>query len=225
MMKRHLALAAFAALAGCAGMRPPQTFPDVDWKASQGVVVVARTQPGGYLPQFPACLKPDVLCMDPPPFWFRARILDVVFGSIGRTSIVAATTSHYGMEQFGQHGKASLIRLAVAGSAIVMPRYAEAVLHADRSGALFIVLDDPDPIWWLPCSVVETVVDIDPGQFADDLLIPADFLSEDEIARRGSFLHRTDTGFSPRKAIPVSGLEQHLRSRYAGQELPACQAE
>lgn len=224
-MNRCIAIALLALLAGCAGMRPPQSFPDVNPEASHDAVVVAKTQRGNYLPQFPNCTRPDVICMDPPPFWFRAQVVDVVFGSVEQTSIVAATTSHYGMESFGMVGGPSLLRLALDGSAIVMPRYAEAVLHADRSGELFVVLDGPDPIWWLPCSVMEVAVDIDVGRFADDLSIPAEHVSQDEVARGEGFLARTDSGFLPKKGLPVASLERHLRSRYAGQELPECRQQ
>lgn len=224
-MKRCIAMASLALLAGCAGMRPPQSFPVVDWEASHDAVVVAKTQRGNYLPQFPECEGPDVICMDPPPFWFRARVVDVVFGSVERTSIVAATTSHYGIELFGLAGEPSLLRLALDGSAIVMPRYAEAALHAGRKGELFVILNGPDPIWWLPCSVMDVVVDIDVDQFADDLLIPAEYVSQEEIAKGEDFLARTDTGFLPKKGLPVSSLGRHLRSRYAGQRLPECRQE
>ena len=223
-MKVCIGIAALALLAGCAGMRPPHVYPEWEPATSHDAVVVATTQLGDYLPKLPACESKDVICMDPPPFWFRARVLDVVFGSIERTSIVASTTSHYGMGQFGRGSDPSLFRLAVGNGAIIMPRYARAALHADRSGELFVILNGRGPIGWLPCSIIEVAVDIDVAGFADDLLIPAESVAEDEVINE-VFFARTEGGFLPRKGLPVSRLAEHLRSRYAGQKLPECRQE
>ena len=225
IMRACLALGSFAVLCGCAGMRPPKAFPDLDGETSQDALVVAKLGNGNYLPEFPKCKNLEVICMDPPPFWFRARVQDVVFGSLEQSRIIAATTSHYGMGPFVSYRGPELLRLAVDGDAIVMLRYAYADLHADKIGDLFVILRGPEPIWWLPCSAMDLIVDIDARQFADDLMLPKEYVSQYEIEKAKDFLVRTDTGYLPRKGLPVAALKHHLDSEYAGQKLPRCEPD
>ena len=61
-------------LAACASI--PGPFPELNESALVDVVAVVRFRRGAYLQQFPGCDRPDVICMDPPPFELRAEVVE-----------------------------------------------------------------------------------------------------------------------------------------------------
>lgn len=200
-------LVASAAVAG-----PPDHFPDIPIKSAQPLLVVASVKSGDYLPQFPECSKPDILCMDPPPFWFKAKIDSSVYGSPVPSRLNVATTSHYGMSRWADYGKQRfLVSLLTDGRDFIMPRYAMAELTEDNTGNLHLLVLQKQPIWWLPCSVWALRTEISAKDFPATLEIP-ELESDFYVDEVPELFHRTGSGIVPRYAIPVTVLATDLRA-------------
>ena len=120
-------------------------------------LAVVELEAQGELPQFAECKMPEVLCMDPAPTWFRARVLDTLHGPSLPPRFHGATTSHYGPMQMAspQYGKPRLMLLMSDGDRHVMLRYANGFLAEDRQGFLHLVLVNSRPVWWLPCGAMD----------------------------------------------------------------------
>ena len=58
----------------------PSSFPEFSLSDATPHLIIATVSAGKYLPEFAECGKPDVICIDPPPFWFSARIAKLVYG-------------------------------------------------------------------------------------------------------------------------------------------------
>lgn len=139
--------------AGGAGARPPEVYPSIDPQQARPLLVVAGVEPGAHFAPFPECDKPDVLCMDPAPFWFRARVLMKVFGQDVPPNLEVATTSHYGMQGYGNDDQPRLVYIQTDGDHFVMPRYASGRLLRSRTGELYLLTLQVPELSWLPCSV------------------------------------------------------------------------
>ena len=100
----------FVALTGCASTVPPVQFSELDVSSSTDIVVVVTARHGGILPPFAECNRADVICMDPPPFWFRVRVLDAFTGH------GFGTTRGGGQHQSLRHGGDDQRRRAEVGS-------------------------------------------------------------------------------------------------------------
>ena len=208
----QLAASALGFYASVAFAAPPKQFPIFDRESAKPILVVATVRPGKYLPEFAECSNPDTICMDPPPFWFSARVKSVVHGTKTPSRLDVATTSHYGMSELELLGSQPLLlSLLTNGSEFVMPRYAMAALTEDKQGNLHVLVIRPQPIWWLPCSVTELRQEISPDDFPGDIEIPMD---EAEIYTKESpeLFRVTATGATPIYAIPVSRIGAHLDS-------------
>lgn len=191
---------------------PPKHFPAFTRESAKPVLVVATVRPGKYLPEFSECSNPNTICMDPPPFWFKARVMSVVHGTSTQRRLNVATTSHYGMSELELLGSQPLlISLLTDGNEFVMPRYAMAGLTEDKQGNLYMLVLRSQPIWWLPCSVAGLRQEISLDDFPGDIEIPKD---EAEIYVKDSpeLFRVTATGATPIYAIPVSSIGAHLDS-------------
>lgn len=213
-MNRLLSLVAvivsvFPSLASAA---PPTKFPTLGRESAEPMVVVATVRPGKYLPQFAECADPNTVCMDPPPFWFKANVVDVVYGKGVPRRLSVATTNHFGMpvmEMFGR--KPILISLLTDGREFLMPRYAMGELTRDKSGSFHLVVLRSEPIWWLPCSVSELREEIDSSDFPGNLELPKE---NAKVYMRDSpaLFRATANGAMPLYAIPVARIRAHLAS-------------
>ena len=192
---------------------PPKQFPAFPRESAMPALVVATVRPGKYLPQFPECSGSNLntICMDPPPFWFKAKVESVVFGASLPTRLNVATTSHYGMSELELFEQPLLISLLTDGKEFVMPRYAMTGLTQDKQGNLYVLVLRQQPIWWLPCSVSTLRQEISPDAFPDDLNIPRD---EAELYIKDSpeLFRVTATGATPIYAISISRLGAHMDS-------------
>lgn len=203
--------AAFLAplLAVAQSLAPPfPAYPELDQASTRHVLVVAEVIEQQYLPDFPECGREDVVCMDPPPTWFRARVLQRVHADAPSVEFLAATTDHFGITLLPPEGEAPsprLMLLATDGRAMRMPRYANAVVARDSRGGFHLVMHDDDTVPWLPCGLWDLAEPInDAGlaqsaalarsEYADDMTWDPEFFTVD-----GSFAH-------PRFSIPVAGL-------------------
>lgn len=209
---RIAALFAFGFGTSAANADAPDSFPDIRTESARPLLVVASVRPGAYLPQFPECSKPDTLCMDPPPFWFKAKIDSVVYGGRVPARLNVATASHYGMSRWADFGaQRFLVSLLTDGRDFIMPRYAMAELTEDNAGNLHLIVLHKQPIWWLPCSAWALRTEISAKDFPATLEIPeqeSDYYTDDvpELFRR------TGSGIVPRFAIPIAQLATHLRA-------------
>lgn len=197
-------------LASCAS--PPKKYPDFLPETASLMVVLGTVEPGGYFPDFPECKDPGVICMDPPPFWFTVHVKSEVYGKNIPTRIVAATTSHMGMDQFESINSESLLILLLrSGRDFVMPRYAFADLVKNNQGEWYLVVRMKDPIWWLPCSISQLREEIVPSDFPAELLIPLEDASL-HVDENPELFRVTALGAMPLYAVSVERLGAHLRS-------------
>ena len=199
-------------VAATADASVPDSFPDIRTESGQPLLVVASIRPGGYLPQFPECEKPGTLCMDPPPFWFKAKIDDSVYGSDIPPHLNVATTSHYGMSSWADFSVPRfLISLLTDGRDFVMPRYAMAELTEDKAGNLHLLVLQKQAIWWLPCSAWALRTEISAKDFPATLEVPKQesYYYADDIPE---LFRRTRSGIVPRYSIPIAALATHLRT-------------
>jgi hypothetical protein len=223
-MPRHslvrLALAQLLLAAGLAHAGPPTVYPEIDPATATYRLAVVEVEAQGEMPPFPHCKMPEVLCMDPAPTWFRARVLDTLHGLSLPPRFHGATTSHYGPMQMAspQYGKARLMLLMSDGDRHVMLRYANGFLAEDRVGFLHLVLVHSRPVWWLPCAAMDLKEPIHDADLARASRIPleeyqrfyASEFSADYIVR-GRHAY-------PRHSLPMAKLAAWLSRQ---RDLPA----
>jgi hypothetical protein len=206
---------------------PPKQFPTFNRDSAKPALVVATVRPGKYLPQSSECSGSDLntICLDPPPFWFKARIKSVIHGASTPPRLNVATTSHYGMSELELlASQPLLISLLTDGNEFVMPRYAMTGLTEDKQGNLYVFVLRQQPIWWLPCSVSNLRQEISPGAFSSDIEIPRD--QADIYIKDSPELFRvTATGATPIYAIPLSRIGAHLDSLAPSASQMACEAD
>lgn len=204
-----LAVACCATPAGAAWAgEPPVVYPQLDPATMASLLVVARTRPGAYLPQFPQCEDPQVLCMDPPPFWLDTEVLVPVHGALTETRIAAASTSHYGMPEERQDA-AYLMRIDTDGRQFVMPRYQRAQLYPDRGGEYYLPLLG-SKVHWLPCSVRSLAREVEGLRGVAAARIPRSLMDGYGIPEHPQLFKVSWRGAMPRYWIAVSDLRTHL---------------
>ena len=216
---RH-ALAPLLVAAGLAHPGPPTVYPEIDPATATYRLAVVELEAQGALPQFAECSSPDVLCMDPPPTWFRARVLDTLHGPSLPPRIHGATTSHYGLMQMAspQYGKARLMLLMSDGDRHVMPRYANGFLAEDRDGFLHLVLADPRPVWWLPCGAMDLEEPIHDAALARASRTPLEDYQRFFASEHGAAYVVRGRHAYPRHSLPMAKLAAWLARQ---RDLPA----
>lgn len=213
-------LAPLLLAAGLAHAGPPAAYPEIDDATATYRLAVVELEAQGELPRFAHCNSPDVLCMDPAPTWFRARVLDTLHGPSLPPRIHGATTSHYGPMQMAspQYGKPRLMLLKSDGDRHVMLRYANGFLAEDRDGFLHLVLVNPRPVGWLPCGAMALKEAIHDAALARASRIPLEHYEQ---------FHATDDGAAyalrgryayPTHSIPMAKLAAWLANQ---RDLPA----
>ena len=208
---RH-ALAPLLLAAGLAHAGPPTAYPEIDEATATYRLAVVELETQGELPQFAHCKMPEVLCMDPAPTWFRARVLDTLHGPSLPPRFHGATTSHYGPMQMAspQYGKPRLMLLMSDGDRHVMLRYANGFLAEDRQGFLHLVLVNSRPVWWLPCAAMDLKEPIHDAALAHASRTPLEHYREymaDED--RAEYRVRGHHAY-PRHSIPMAKLAAWL---------------
>jgi len=192
--------------------KPPTSFPDFDIDSASPILVVAKIRPGKYLPQFSSCSQPDVICIDPEPFWFKAKVKSTVFGAPQPKLLHIATTSHYGMSELELRKKEQLVFIRTDGKHFVMPRYAKLNVTKNRHGDYFIIILAEGPTWWLPCSVQTLREEINPSDFPSDLTISQSWISDYTLKHHRELFHFTEDRATPRFGISLKKLNAHLNS-------------
>lgn len=214
---------AFPLLLVAAVSAPPMPhYPQLEESRLTGLLAVVEVLEQAYLPTFDACDQPDVVCMDPPPTWFRARLLEQVHGKALPGEFFAATTSHYGTTlapDEGQPPSPMLMVLATDGEHLVMPRYSSAPVFRDSIGEFHLIVPDEDMPRWLPCGVSALVAPIN-----DDALAKSAALSLADHPRYddgwdAEFFRVDKTHAYPRFSIPVAHLSEWLSAGHATSDL------
>lgn len=203
-----------AILLGLAGSRaiaaPPAHYPEFSRESAAPMVVVATVKPGKELPQFDDCGKPTVVCIDPPPFWFKASIQSVVYGKRLPRSLNVATTNHFGMAEYELFKSASFLLLVLSdGKEFVMPRYAMEGVFKDKRRHFHMPVYQPAPIFWLPCSVTSLRERISQDDFDEDLAIPQDSY---QVRNNPELFQITAKGAVPLYGVSLARLAVHLDS-------------
>ena len=184
----------------------PTTYPIFEWKDATPAVAVVDVSPGAYLPEMDECKRPDVWCLHS-PFWFNARVKQVVYGDVRSNQLKVATLSHYGMDSYKRPKEPWLVALAFHQNNVVMPLYSADSLARSGKGDLFILVRYPHQPAWLPCSVAELRQPVKKSDFPNAEFVPADDYSVQTnpelyvLSRKGAF---------PRYGIGISAIREHL---------------
>ena len=80
-----------------------------------------------------------------------------------------------------------------------------------------------EPIWWLPCEVIDLAQPIRPGDLVDDLIADPELFPPKKLEAESDYLEVTSAGVVPKFAIPVSTLSNTLQARYHNLPLPYCE--
>lgn len=193
-----------------------RALPAFDEKIAKSLLLVADLAPGEYFarPPKPAkCNQPNVVCleMDPPPFSLIATVRSSVYGPAVQDKIELIVYSHYGMGEYEKGLNSVLIMIKADGQNFLMPRYAKKTLVRNKKNDLYLLIQNSDPIWWLPCSVSDLKEEISSAEFE-----PSIEISENDIKASGAekfpeYFRRTASGVVPRYAIAISKLSAHLK--------------
>jgi hypothetical protein len=209
---RRFVLPPLLLAAGLAQAGPPTAYPEIDPATATYRLAVVELEAQGELPQFAHCKMPEVLCMDPAPTWFRARVLETLHGPSLPPRIHAATTSHYGPMQVAspQYGKPRLMLLMSDGDRHVMPRYANGFLAEDREGFLHLVLVHPRPVWWLPCGAMALKEPIHDAALAHASRIPLEHYQQFHAETNSASYALRGGNAYPRYSLPIAKLAAWL---------------
>ena len=193
-------------------MEVPPAYPELDKTEISRSLVVATMKPGAYLPAFPECANPDVVCMDPPPFWLDAHVLSVIHGDIKAVDIAIASTSHYGMPEEDDPTIAYLMPVVTDARQFILPRYARARLYEGKGGEYYLPVL-PNPIHWLPCSVAEIGREVTGLHRVKHAVIPKDWMQVRGVHEHPEFFKLTWRGAQPRYWTAMSSLREHLSQK------------
>ena len=197
----------------------PSTYAKFDEGAGSLTVVVAELVATEYLKGYD-CPKPKTnpdgsvtgvrICLNPPPFWFKARVLQHVAGAEIGDEFYAVAGSHWGAMKVGAAEPAKLMLLHSNGTALEMVRYAFWPVVKSKDGQYHLIIER-GPIHWLPCWTASLMQEIDDGAFATDLAITREEYDSRWAQDYAAFYRVTADSVRPRYAIPVARLQQRLK--------------
>lgn len=210
-MTTRAALIVVASLlvASCASL--PDTYPELDETRTTDAVAAVRFGTGAHLRQFPECSEPDVICMDPPPFRLRARVVAQLYGPPLPRTLWFASTSHYGIPRHDA-GRLQLVHLVSDGDTHVMPRYHRDEVGRDASGELMMPVY-PHEIPWLPCGTHAIRVEADFRMPRDRFSEPASPYLLEQAKEHPEFYIADRTHVRPRYGIRMDDLAKFLSDR------------
>jgi hypothetical protein len=218
-------LALSVAHAAAAAQPSPRTvYPaisDEAWGQWQRLIVVAELEAGDY--HLPVCPEQkNVICMDPPPSWFKAKVSSTMHGAVAPAELRASTTSHYGKLSEKEAGRPFLLALRTDGDTYVMPRYAKSPLIRNKQGALFLQITSRYPTSWLPCDVSTLIEEVFPENFDDKHSFSVDQLKFRVSQGEKELFKVTGKRAWFRFAIPIDRLHDFLQ-QVAPERSMACE--
>ena len=196
----------------------PTTYPKFEKGAGSLTLVVAEVVATDYLAGYD-CPKSRTnadgttrvsFCLNPPPTWFKARVLQHVAGAEIGDEFYAVTGSHWGAMKVSAAESAKLMLLSSNGTALEMVRYKSWPVAKSRDGEYYLVVQS-GPIHWLPCWTANMMQEIDYGEFAADLAITREEYNSRWAEQHAAFYRVTAKGVRPRYVIPVARLQQGLK--------------
>lgn len=189
---------------------PPARYPEFEGRKTQDLVVVGTMSEGGSLPAFEECASGELICMDPPPFWMRVKVRDVLAGTLDADSVAVASTSHYGAPDTDPEAH-YLMFLVSDGQHYVWKRYARARLYS---------LDDTDylpgygeSIHWLPCGIQSMAIEVPELTRKGVAALPA---TDPRKKERALFKIERKQAV-PRLWIPMPALKRYLTELPVGE--------
>jgi len=150
------------------------------------------------------------VCLNPPPTWFKARVLQHVAGAEIGDAFYAVTGSHWGAMKVGAAEPAKLMLLHSNGTALEMVRYKSWPVVTSRDGQYHLVVQSGS-IHWLPCWAANMMQEIDDGEFAADLAITREEYDTRWAEQYAAFYRVTAESVRPRYVIPVARLQQGFK--------------
>lgn len=195
--------------ASCSTLSKMTAFPSIRTENSHYVLLLVDSiKYKGELPESEKCRGPTTICMDPPPFWFTATVLESIYGNVQAREISIAATSHYGSREIEEWQGPALVALITSGRDFVMLRYALQEMVPGKDGKRFLFVGDSTPPWWLPCSASSLVKHIRP----DDVLHPNKYMLHQPglLADLLDGYEEVDGGYFPKHAIEYSALSSLL---------------
>ncbi|MGV7207205.1 hypothetical protein ACLB1G_05055 [Oxalobacteraceae bacterium A2-2] len=220
---RLISLAAMLAVSSAQAASPfarevPTSYAKFDEDSGRLTLVVAEVVATDYLARY-ECPKSGPngdgsytvsFCLNPPPTWFKARVLEHVAGAEIGDEFYAVTGSHWGAFKVGATEPARLMLLNSNGTALEMVRYRFWPVIQSRNGQYHLVVQS-GPIFWLPCWAAEMMEEIDYGDFAADLAITREEYQSRWAEQYAAFYRVDADGVRPRYAIPVARLQLRLK--------------
>ena len=192
--------------------QPSGTHGDPLGVTPRKMIVVADLSAGEYLQKSAICSQPGTVCLDPPPFWFTARIISTVYGEPPPSRIRVTTNSHFGTKEYEHLEVPQLVLLRTNGQDFVMPRYAREPLIRDKKGTFYLRTFEAKTIDWLPCETAALREEIFPADFDDaSLEIKKEDFSNYHVASNPSMYRITPDVAWPRYAISVDRLRAYLK--------------
>jgi hypothetical protein len=198
-------------------------YPKINPASAQAIVVVAQVSPGGMLPPFEECKKRTVICLHS-PLWFRARVLQTIFGKAPGIALEVATTSHYGMQSYEYAPNPRLLLLLIDGDKVLMPTYSQAELTRRDDGELFLPTPSDRNPFWLPCSVSTLREEISPNRFPKLEGIPRQDLEGTDTEHPELFVIIHGKAY-PRYGIRLAKLQAHLKQLAPNAESFRCEQD
>ena len=223
-MNKVLAIVAFAcsALAACATTsNTPTVYPDFYLDRATQAVAVVQVSPGQYLPELEECTQPNVICLHS-PFWFNAKVVDLIYGALPSERLKVSTLSHYGMDSYKKPKTPWLISMVISGSDVIMPLYASEELTRRKDGALFILITYPHEPSWLPCSVSKLQEPVARKDFPRSEIIPSDAYAVRTLPK---YYNVSGAGAFPKQGINVERLREHLAHLKPSVQDMKCESE
>ncbi|GAB2512529.1 hypothetical protein [Lysobacter humi (ex Lee et al. 2017)] len=190
-----------------ASAAPPAEFPNLGEDGVRDAFAVVTFAEGGEFPQFPQCAEPDVVCMDPPPFWLDTRVEQTIAGTLP-PRLELATTAHFGMARYTTEPRPMFVWIRSDGRAYQMPRYAAAYVQRRADGS-WVIPATGDLPGWLPCEAMTRRIELDPKELDAAIAVPRDSERYAEALGSGTYVD-TPAGAMPRYGIPVAALADLL---------------
>jgi hypothetical protein len=227
MLSPHQALCLLLCFCATAviGAEPASTGSAAVSGQSNNVIVVADLTLGDYLPQRPECSKPDIVCLNPPPFWINAKVSATVYGKPPPSEFRFTAASHYGKREYKYMEGPQLVLIGKDGIDFYMQRDSRWSLARHKNGELYALTLSSKTVSWLPCETAALREEIFPADFAGEVEeIETKYFPYYRVTTHPSLYVLTPKGAWPRYAISVNRLRDFLEK--AGPDIKfACESE
>ncbi len=210
-VRRWLVIGMLLSMGRAFAASPPVSFPVFRTADARPVMVVATVSEGAELPAPESCDQGHVVCLEG-HYWFKARVLSVIAGSLDEDTVSVVTTSHDrgDLNLLLAARSPWLLSLLVHGDDVWTGAHDHALLTARKDGALFLL--DFGSGWpaSFPCAMRDLREPIDKDQFpAGTGIDPEDFDWFEVRQHRDAFRIDLDGAF-PRFGIRLSRLRASL---------------